>query len=318
MDNNQPQEPAQPQNIRYNIPIPSNRLRDQPQPVQPQDIHYNIPIPKDRKNGAANAPQQLPITPPYGIPKDAILPRPTPRLQQASVIIAEQLSGSHTRPREVQLTSFALYTGELSCITGGYNNGTTTLLNLLALEETATAGTLTIHNRETVSLGDKERHAWQQAHIVSIRHSHIEHIYIEPTQQKGHDFVAYWLHYYEDTQWKVAQERAWEALDAVNISHGRGSTAIHNLSAYEQACLSIAKVIVPGKRSHTIYLFDDLFASLNETEATHIITYLRRLARQGKTVVTLMHHQNMKLVSLFDHVLTMHNNTLTESYNQHP
>ena len=72
--------------------------------------------------------------------------------------------------------------------------------------------------------------------------------------------------------------------------------------------MSIAKAYARSRRC--IYLFDDLFASLQQKTAADLVQLLRTVAKQGKVVVVLANRQD--IASGFDQVLEMRDGELVK------
>jgi len=207
--------------------------------------------------------------------------------------------------------SFELLKGQLTCIMGRDEDGVSSLLRVLALEEPVTSGSLTILKKETSGLSIGERNTLRDTHIAYIRQSHLGLI-----EQTGHILVAYWLHYYDELSWNEALETASQALKEVGITHHRGNMAIKELSIPEVARVSIAKAYARCRRHRCIYLFDDLFISLDQTPAVELAQLLHAAARQGKVgsadsgKVIVAQTNRQDITSIFDQVLEMRDGEL--------
>ncbi len=267
------------------IPIVVDQVDAGKQPSSPLEPNP-IPIVVDQ----VDAGKQLPPRPP--VPLETIL-------------IAENLSKYSVvdGTAELKNVSFKLLKGELTCIMGRDEDGVSSLLRVLALEEPVTKGRLTILNKEISELSVEERNTWRDTHITYIRQSHLELV-----DQTGRMLVAYWLHYYDDLRWNEAKEIASQALQEVGITHHRRDMAIRDLSIAEVARVSIAKAYPHSRRHRCIYLFDDLFTSLDQKSADELAQLLQKVARQGKVVVAQAYRQD--ITSSFDQVLEMRDGEL--------
>ena len=229
-----------------------------------------------------------------------------------TILIAENLSKYSVVDGTAELkdVSFKLLKGELTCIMGRGEDGVSSLLRVLALEEPVTKGRLTILNKEITELSVEERNTWRGTHITYIQQSHLELV-----EQTGRMLVAYWLHYYDDLRWNEAKENASQALQEVGITHHRRDMAIRDLSIAEVARVSIAKAYTHSRRHRCIYLFDDLFTSLDQKSADELAQLLQTVARQGKVVVAQAYRQD--ITSSFDQVLEMRDGELVQ-VRKHP
>src|SRR6266567_4448713 len=83
----------------------------------------------------------------------------------------------------------------------------------------------------------------------------------------------------------------------------------------EVARVSIAKAYTHSRRHRCIYLFDDLFTSLDQKSADELAQLLQTVARQGKVVVAQAYRQD--ITSSFDQVLEMRDGELVQ-VRKHP
>jgi putative ABC transport system ATP-binding protein len=220
------------------------------------------------------------------------------------VVTAENLC-KYAPDGTVQLrdVSFKLFKGQLTYIMGGDEEGGRLLLRVLAFEEKVTTGTLTILNQEVSRLTPQEWDKWRATQIAYILQSHLELV-----EQTGHMLVAYWLHYFDDIKWSDAKDAARRALTSVGLPPHKGDIRFRDLSVDDQARISIAKAYAHGHRNRCLYLFDDIFTSLDRQAAVELVGLLKVVARRGKTVVVQANRQDM--ASHFDQILEMRNGEL--------
>ena len=294
------------------VPSPPNTIpivvnsgdTSNPPPSSPPNT---IPIVVDQDDaGKQPPPPSGPSTIPIVVgPVDAGKQPPLPpQVQQETVLIANGLNKySIDGTAELKDVSFELFKGQLTCIMGRDEDGVSSLLRVLALEEFVTSGSLTILKKETSGLSIEERNTLRDTHIAYIRQSHLGLI-----EQTGHMLVTYWLHYYDDLRWNEALETASQALKEVGITIHRGKMAIKELSIAEVARVSIAKAYARSRRHRCIYLFDDLFTSLDQKSVDELVQLLHIVARQGKVVVAQTNRQD--ITSIFDQVLGMRDGEL--------
>jgi len=248
-----------------------------------------------------------PPQPPHWVRPDDVVkpPQPTP-VQFETVLIAEKLNKYLADgTSDLNDVSFKLLKGELTCIMGKDEDGVLSLLRVLALEEAVTTGRLTILNKEISGLSNEERDTFRDTHIAYIRQSHLGLV-----EQTGRMLVAYWLHYYDDLRWDEAKEYAGLALNDVGITHHLGDIPIRKLSIADVSRISIAKIYARSRRHRCIYLFEDLFTSLDQKSADELVQLLQAVARQGKVVVAKANRQD--IASSFDRVLEMQDGELVQ------
>jgi ABC-type lipoprotein export system ATPase subunit len=302
------------------VPLPPNTIPivvnsgDTSNPPPPSEPN-TIPIVVDQDDaGKQPPPPSEPNTIPIVVDQDDPGKQPPqfPPVQLETVLIAKSLNKySDDGTAELKDVSFELLKGQLTCIMGRDEDGVSSLFRVLALEEPVTSGSLTILNKETSGLSIEERNTWRDTHIAYIRQSHLGLI-----EQTGHILVAYWLHYYDNLSWNEALETASQALKEVGITNHRGHMAIKELSIAEVACVSIAKAYARSRRHRCIYLFDDLFISLDRTSADELARLLHAAARQGKVgsgdsgKVIVVQTNRQDIISIFDQVLEMRDGEL--------
>ncbi len=295
--------PSPPNTIPF---VVSSGNASNPPPLSPPNA---IPIVVDQDDAGKQPPSPSGTsTIPIVVGQDDAGKQPPlpPPVQLETILIMENLSKySIDGTAELKDVSFKLLKGKLTCIIGRDEDGVSSLLRVLALEEPVTKGRLTILNKEISELSMEERNTWRDTHIAYIRQSHLGLV-----EQTGRMLVAYWLHYYDDLRWNEAKEIASQALKEVEITHHRGDMAIRELSIAEVARVSIAKAYTRSRRHRCIYLFDDLFTSLDQKSADELVQLLQAVARQGKVVVAQANRQDIS--SSFDQVLEMRDGELVQ------
>ena len=153
-----------------------------------------------------------------------------------------------------------------------------------------------------------------QQFLFKIIYKHIAYIqqrHLDLVEHTGLLLVAYWLHYFDDLSWENAKEYARLALNDVGVSHNRVDIAIEKLSKDEVARINVAKVYAHSHRNQRgIYLFEDLFTSLDQGSAEELVQLLQAVARKGKVVVAQSNRKD--ITTGFDQVLEMQDGGLVQ------
>jgi len=297
------------------IPVDPSTIDDQSQLVSPVPIPFPLTDPStiDNQPGNNQAGSDLIVGIPIPVLSDPLSPGVSPGYPawappavpfELVVTVENVCKEAFDGTMQLRDVSFKLFKGKVACILGGVDDGAYPLLQVLALEELASRGSLSILNKEVSQLTIEERSEWHYSHIAYIRLSHLELV-----EQTPHMLVAYWLHYFDDIKWSEAKEAARLALRSVGLAQYKGDGRFRDLSPMEQARVNIAKACAHSRRNRCMYLFEDCFLGVDHDEAVELIRLLTLVAaRRGKVVVVQTNRQD--ITSHFDQVLEMRNGEL--------
>jgi biotin transport system ATP-binding protein len=103
------------------------------------------------------------------------------------------------------------------------------------------------------------------------------------------------------------EEQTLLAMAAVGLEHKRDS-APRNLSGGEKRRLAVAGVLAMGCRT---IIFDEPFANLDWPGALQVLDILKKLKREGKTII-LLTHELEKVIALADRLVILHRGLVRE------
>ena len=179
-----------------------------------------------------------------------------------------------------------LYKGDFTVIMGASGSGKSTLLYALSGMDRATAGQVIYHDRDIVTMKEKElaklRHTdfgfiFQQMHLVSNL-SLLENILVPGYLNKS----------------KTAAEvkaRAGELLDQMGISKV-GTHLPSQVSGGEQQRCAIARAVI---NTPALLFADEPTGALNRKNTTEVLNLLTELNRSGQSILMVTHDMRAAL-----------------------
>ena len=175
-------------------------------------------------------------------------------------------------------------TGEMLGIVGKSGSGKSTLLNILAGNDTPTAGTADVAGYNLVALSAKRLADYRRSVVGFVWQQTARNLlpYLTAAQNIEHP-----LHY-TGTPRKAARRRAMELLEMVGLGD-RGSHTPADLSGGEQQRVAIAIALANHPR---VLLADEPTGELDSLTAREILGVLKMAQQQaGVTVVVVTHDQ---------------------------
>jgi putative ABC transport system ATP-binding protein len=174
----------------------------------------------------------------------------------------------------------AVHQGEMLAIVGPSGSGKSTLLNLLGAIETPTSGQVLLEGVDVATLNDTQRTMLRRRRIGFIFQafnllptlSAIENVAL-PLELDGMSEAA-------------ARERAWGALELVNLAH-RHDHVPSMMSGGEQQRVAVARALVIQP---AIVLADEPTGNLDSVNSSQVLALLRDLVdTRGHTVIMVTH-----------------------------
>jgi len=182
--------------------------------------------------------------------------------------------------------------GEMVCILGKSGSGKTTLLNILGLIEKKDHGTI-IYNTTIINTEKKQR---------SLLSNSIGFIF----QNFGlidNETVYQNLSIIKQLNFKKKKEKIKkikEILDTLDLSEEIIYKKVYECSGGEQQRVAIAKILI---KECDIIFADEPTASLDKYNKIKILDQLKKLNRQGKTIVIVSHDD--EICNYCDRVVTL-------------
>ena len=245
-----------------------------------------------------------------------------PHPQDVTVIFDNGSRGSHTQPilRGFELAQqykgrdpvlrnaqIDLFPGELVCIVGENGRGKSTLLKMLALDETPKHGEISIGN---VSVWH-ESARWRtdmRARGISFIHPPQDSFGLMPWSPERN--IIHWLIRLDGADYGTAKRRARAALTRVNrpadvLPPKRWSEPIDisrkNFSGGQLARIAIAGAIALQR---PICLADEPLATLDPDARIEVLRLFREMADSGVSVAVVAHVEDQHLLEQsFDRIL---------------
>lgn len=101
----------------------------------------------------------------------------------------------------------------------------------------------------------------------------------------------------------VRMKKVNDILDVLGLQHSK-STLVKNLSGGEKKRLSIGMELITNP---PIILLDEPTSGLDSVSAMQLVTYVKTLAQEGRTIVSVIHQPASSLFQLFDDVFLLSN-----------
>ena len=179
--------------------------------------------------------------------------------------------------------SLDVHAGEWVAIVGPSGCGKSTLLNLLGAINRPSAGSITIAGRDVARLGDAEATRFRLTGVGFV----FQRFYLMPTLTAAENVE---LPMAEAKVPRVEREaRARELLGYVGLA-GRADHRPFQLSGGEQQRVAIARALA---NRPALLLADEPTGELDARTGTEVIALLDRLNRDGTTIVTVTHDEEL-------------------------
>jgi len=201
--------------------------------------------------------------------------------------------------------NMVVYPGQFIAVVGRSGSGKTTLLNLIAGLDTATSGTVLFEEQDLSQMSEKE--------LTEIRRHNIVFLF------KSFGLLPL-LSAFENVELplrisgassKHREERAWEALEMVGLTH-RASHRPYELSGGEQQRVAIARATIARP---SLILADEPTGELDSTNARSIFGLFEEMVRtHGISVVAATHDST--LLALADEVREIRDGTMVDAEEQ--
>nr|XP_019561089.1 ATP-binding cassette sub-family G member 4-like [Aedes albopictus] len=184
--------------------------------------------------------------------------------------------------------------GRLVAVLGPSGAGKSSLLNILSgFKKNGVIGTVTI-NGETMS----DESFRTKCVYISQDYDLMDHL----TVREIMDYAAELKMPVSSSQ-MVRMKKVNDILDVLGLQHSK-STLVKNLSGGEKKRLSIGMELITNP---PIILLDEPTSGLDSVSAMQLVTYVKTLAQEGRTIVSVIHQPASSLFQLFDDVFLLSN-----------
>ena len=180
--------------------------------------------------------------------------------------------------------SLSLAAGDLVSIIGPHGAGKTTLFNLVTGQLAPTSGRVLFHNQDISRLTPQDRARLGFGRTFQISKTLTSLTVLENA------LIGAFLHH---SGVKSASRWAAEVLDMVGLAP-RAAVRAGSLTLSERRRLEIARALALDP---AILLLDEVMAGLNHTEVDEVISLVKKLHREGFTILVIEH--NLKVVRAF-------------------
>jgi putative ABC transport system ATP-binding protein len=177
----------------------------------------------------------------------------------------------------LHLPRFAPEPGALTVVSGPSGSGKSTLLYVLAGLQPPDAGVVRFADADVYSLGETRRDLWRRQNVGFVFQDF--HLLPELSPISNVSIAATF-----SRPRKGIKERARALLSELGVEADRRS--VETLSRGERQRVAIARALLFDP---PVILADEPTASLDDAATEQVLSVLRELARQGKTVVMVSH-----------------------------
>lgn len=172
--------------------------------------------------------------------------------------------------------------GEFTSIVGRSGSGKSTLMHIIGMIDTPTSGTVEINGQNIAELNKKQQASYRNKTVGFV----FQTFFLEPTYTVFKNVEMPLL--IAGVPKSKRKERIEKALEAVGLSD-KAKNSANKLSGGEKQRVSIARALV---NDSPVILADEPCGNLDSKNSENIMSILRTLAQQGKTVVLVTHNQS--------------------------
>ncbi|MFH4416473.1 MAG: ATP-binding cassette domain-containing protein [Neisseriaceae bacterium] len=200
----------------------------------------------------------------------------------------------------VKAVNLKIYREQSIAILGASGSGKSTLLQLMGGLDLPTSGTIRLMGKDLKKFSVTELGLWRNQHLGFVYQFH--HLLPEFTSLENVMMPLL----IAKIQPKVAQKKAREILESVNLGHRMDHRPVE-LSGGERQRVAIARAIA---NDPTCILLDEPTGNLDKRNAQQVIQLLGNLKLQFKLAFLVVTHDE-SLVTYFDQVLAMSDGELS-------
>ena len=173
--------------------------------------------------------------------------------------------------------------GEFVSIMGTSGSGKTTLMNIIGCLDVPTSGRYVLTDREVSHLTDDELSVIRNEHVGFV----FQNFYLLPyaTVLENVLLPTLYVEHHKDG----SEKRAKELLQLVGLEE-RAKFKPNQLSGGEQQRVAIARALI---NKPELVLADEPTGQLDSKTSTEIMSLLKKMNEQGKTVLVITHDANV-------------------------
>jgi putative ABC transport system ATP-binding protein len=188
--------------------------------------------------------------------------------------------------------------GEFVAIMGTSGSGKTTLLNIIGCLDVPTSGRYILAGREVSNLTDDQLSEVRNEHIGFV----FQNFYLLPYATVLENVLLPTL--YIGEQRDSAEKKAIDLIKLVGLE-GRAKFKPTQLSGGEQQRVAIARALINDPE---LLLADEPTGQLDSNTATGIMSLLKKMNEQGKTVLLITHESSIascaeKIIQIKDGII---------------
>jgi putative ABC transport system ATP-binding protein len=191
----------------------------------------------------------------------------------------------YTALRRIDLT---LDSGQLVAVAGKSGSGKTTLLNIIAGLDTPTSGTVTVAGSSLASMSESRLATWRGRNVGIV----FQFFQLLPALTALEN-VMLAMDFAGVIPRARRRARALDLLDRFGVS-GQAAKLPSMLSGGEQQRVAIARALA---NDPPLVIADEPTGNLDSATAAIVLTLLRQLANDGRTVVIATHDRDVKAIS---------------------
>jgi putative ABC transport system ATP-binding protein len=173
--------------------------------------------------------------------------------------------------------------GEFVSVMGTSGSGKTTLMNIIGCLDVPTSGKYILADREVSHLTDDELSVIRNEHVGFV----FQNFYLLPYATVLENVLLPTL--YIEHHKNGAEKRANELLQLVGLKE-RAKFKPNQLSGGEQQRVAIARALINNPE---LVLADEPTGQLDSTTTTEIMSLLKKMNEQGKTVILITHDSSV-------------------------
>ena len=179
--------------------------------------------------------------------------------------------------------SYKINNGEFVAIVGKSGCGKSTLLNIIGLLDFDYTGEVLFNGKDVAMLKEKQVNEYIRNNINYLFQNYA---LIDDESVEYNLLLAL---EYEKIPLKEKKEKVSEALDKVGLA-SYNNKKVYTLSGGEQQRVALARIIL---KKGDIILADEPTGNLDNSNARKVMSILKQLNKQGKTIIMVTHNEQL-------------------------